>query len=512
MRRMKEERKREMAQSRGEQFIRSLQDGRSIWLDGKQVKDVSGHPAFRGTLQTLKHLFDSLDDKETQDKIGYWNPTTGTYVHNAFLVPRSREDLRRRREAFAYWANETHGVMSRLSEFARSLVTGWYASRHAFTPFDPQFADKITRYYEEARDKDLFVTTALLDPQIDRSKRPGEQRHPDAVLRIVRETEDGVIVRGAKMIATSAPYCHDFVIFPYHPLKEDEKQHAHLLIVPANLPGLHIVCRESFASDRQEEHPLSARYEEMDAVLFFDDVLVPWERVLLKGDIQAVWQLRMNGVANALAFHQTVVRLLAKLQFVAGVSVAVAESIGAQHFLHVQEKLGELVTQVESIKALLLASEIQSRPHESGTVLPSMVPIETARNLGTRYYPRAIEILKQIGAGGYMQVPSTVAELEGPLAEMMNVSYAGRHVDADDKVRLFKLAWDLIGSPLGSRHDLYERFYAGDPVRTFANQYLHYDKSDSSRLIRHFWQVHNGGEAHFDGKPFSESKLSFTNQ
>jgi len=220
----------------------------------------------------------------------------------------------------------------------------------------------------------------------------------------------------------------------------------------------------------------------------------------------------MNETANALAFHQTVVRLLAKLEFVAGVSFAVAESIGASGFLHVQEKLGELVTQVESIKALLLASEIQSYRNDAGIVLPSMNPIETARNLGTRYYPRALEILQQIGAGGFMQVPSTLDELKGPLESMMETCYAGKQIDADHKVRLFKLAWDLIGSPLGSRHELYERFYAGDPVRTYANQYLYSDKTGLTRLMRNFRQTHYGREESFHESNNAGSELSYTSQ
>ncbi|WP_244863116.1 4-hydroxyphenylacetate 3-hydroxylase family protein [Paenibacillus cisolokensis] len=501
-----------MTLTRGERFIQSLKDGRSIWLDGKRLDDVTGHPAFRGTLRTLKHLFDTLDNKDVREQVGFWNPATNAYAHSSFLVPASKADLQKRRVAFAYWANETYGVMSRLSDYARSLVTGWYASRHEFASFDPHFDEKITRYYEEARDKDLFLTTALLDPQIDRSKSPSEQQHPDAVLRIVKETEDGVVVRGAKMVATAGPYCHDFLIFPYYRLKENEQQYAHLLIVPANLPGLHIICRESFASLQDDNHPLSAKYEEMDAVLLFDDVLVPWERVLLKGSAQGIWELRMNETANALAFHQTVVRLLAKLEFVAGVSFAVADSIGASGFLHVQEKLGELVTQVESIKALLLASEIQARRNDAGTVLPALSPIETARNLGTRYYPRAIEILQQIGAGGFMQVPSTLGELDGPLANLMKTCYAGKQIDAEHKVRLFKLAWDLVGSPLGSRHELYERFYAGDPVRTYANQYLYADKSELTGLMRNFRQTHAAREEGLHESDNAGPALSYTPQ
>lgn len=480
--------------TRGERFIRSLDDGRNVWLDGSRLNNLAEHPAFRGTLNTIRQLYDTLDDPAVREKAGFWNEATASYAHSAFLVPRNRDDLLRRRESFALWANRTHGVMSRLGEFARSLVTGWYAAREELSGYDPSFSERIARYYESAKDEDRFLTTALLDPQIDRSKGASQHANPYSVLRIVRENREGVIVRGAKMIATAGPYAHDFLVYPYHRLAEHEREYAHCLIVPANSPGLHIVCRESYASSDGENHPLSARYDEMDAVLFFDDVLVPWERVLLKGNVGGVWALKTNRSASALAFHQTVVRLLAKLEFVTGTAIAVAQSIGADTYQHVQEKLGELIMQTESIKALLLASELQSRRDRFGVQLPDLAPIETARNLGSRYYPRALEIVQLVGAGGFIQVPSTVGELTGPLQPMMGAYLAGRQVSADRKVRLFKLAWDLAGSRLGTRHELYERFYAGDPVRNYATQYVNADKGEWEDAVRRFKEKHYGRE------------------
>ncbi|WP_067935607.1 4-hydroxyphenylacetate 3-hydroxylase family protein [Alicyclobacillus kakegawensis] len=476
---------------RGQRFLASLRDGRNVWLDGQRVPDVTKHPAFTGTLRTISRLFNTLDTPGIQEQIGFVSPRSGSYVHNAFLVPKSQEDLGRRTAAFAHWAEQTQGVMSRLSDYARSMVTGWYAVREAFAADDPHFVEKITRYYETARDEDRFLTTALLDPQINRAKRIDDE-NPDAVLRIVRENSDGVVVRGAKMIATAAPYTHDFLIFPFYHVDAAHPEYAHALIVPANLQGLHIVCRESFASADTEQHPLSSRYDEMDAVLIFDDVLVPWERVLLKNNPDAVWRLRQNTSANALAFHQTVVRAVAKLRFVTGVACAVAEAIGVNGFLHVQEKLGELLTQVDTLQALVTASEVYSYLDEFGNQIPAIGYLETARNLNSRYYPRAIEILQQVGAGGFMQVPSRASAYEGTVSDLIDKYFAGATVPASAKIKLFQLGWDLIGSQLGARHQLYERYYAGDPVRMYANQYLHADKRPYTQPV---WDLIRQSEA-----------------
>ncbi len=464
--------------TRGQKLIDSLRDGRRVWLDGKEV-DVTRHGAFSGTLSTVARLYNGLDDSAVQQSIGFQPPGSNRFAHRSFLVPYLKEELLQRSHSFYYWAKETHGVMSRLPDYARSLVTGWYASRDQIGKLVPNFSEKIESYYKLARDHDLFLTTALLDPQIDRSKGLEDSKAVESILHVVKETSDGIIVRGAKMIATGAPYSHDFIIFPFHKVRTENAAHAHALIVPANSAGLHIVCRESFAADPtqdKDDHILSSRYEEMDAVLFFDDVLIPWERVLIHGNPEAVWAFRMNRTANALAFHQTVVRLQAKLEFLAGIALAAADAIGVTGFLHIQEKLGELITQVETVKALRIASEAQAEPNEDGVWIPAQGPIDTARILGPKLYPRAIEILQQIGAGGFIQVPSRLEDLTGPLSTLMNKYFSGATVGAHEKVKLFKLAWDLFGSQLGARHELYERYYAGDPVRASAALYLNADK------------------------------------
>ncbi|OXM83827.1 4-hydroxyphenylacetate 3-hydroxylase family protein [Paenibacillus rigui] len=471
---------------RGDKFISSLDDGRSVWLEGKRVHKIPEHPAFKGTLTTIKSLFNMLDDPVQRDQVGYAVGHQGHYAHSAFLVPHTAQELSRRSQSFSRWSAETNGMMSRLSDYARSLVTGWYAARHQLSALDPNFTTKITAYYEEARDHDLFLTTAIIDPQIDRSSGLDDKRISERFLHVVRETEDGIVIRGAKMIATGAPYTHDFVIFSFLQFQTQHQKHAHVLIVPANSQGLHIVCRESFADSREQNHPLSSRYDEMDAVLFFDDVLIPWERVLLYGDPEKVLALRANKTANGLAFHQNVVRFVAKLEFVTGISIAVAESIGATGFLHIQEKLGELLTQIDVIKALIIAAETTAVLDEAGVLVPDLSYIETARSLGTKYYPRAIEILQQVGAGGFVQTPSGVEDFYGPISELMHLYFEGASVSAEKKVELFKLAWDVIGSPLGARHLLYERFYAGDPIRGLAN---HYSRFDKDTLTAPIWRL-----------------------
>lgn len=469
---------------RGQQFLRSLKDGRSVWIEGNQVTDLYSHHAFQGTLTTISRLFSMLDDPEKRDIVGFACEGRKTYAHSSFLVPRDSQDLAKRSQAFTYWARETHGMMSRLSDYARTYITAWYGAREQLNKLDVSFGNKIAAYYEQARDKDLFLVTAAVDPQIDRSKTVDDQRIADRYLHVVKETSEGVIVSGAKMIATAAPYAHDFIVNTVS--QPESSRHSHVFIVSANSPGLHIICRESYANPDSRNHILSAKYDEMDAVLFFDNVLVPWERVLLYGDAKAVLALRSHRTTRSLALHQVAVRFVVKLEFVVGVAFAIAESIGVNEYLHVKERLGELLTQVSVMKSLVVASEAEARCDENGIWIPELSYLETAKNIATKYYPRAIELLQQVGGGGFVQTPSGFDRWNGSVAELAKRYFEGANISAEKKVRLFNLAWDLIGSPLGSRHELYERFYAGDPVRGYAIQY---DGSDKQAFTDPIWKL-----------------------
>jgi 4-hydroxyphenylacetate 3-monooxygenase len=469
-----------------EKFIQSLQDGRNVWLNGK-ILDVTKDENFSGTLSTITSLFDMFEDSSVSDLVGYKSPKTEEYVHTAFLIPHSYEELLKRRRAFEVWSQSTDGVMSRLSDYSRSRLTGWYSSRLKYKIYDQYFPDKIKVYYEEARDQHRMISVVQRDPQINRSN-PIPEANEAGLLRITKKTEDGVMITGAKMIGTAAPYSNDLIVYPVARLTDKHIPLSHMLVVPVNSPGLHVVCRESFASDssKKADYPLSFQYDEMDALIIFDNVFVPWERVLLHDNPEAIWQIKSDSASNSLAYHQAIVRLGIKLEFVTAIAIEIAESIGADTHLHVQEKIGELITQVKTISGLIVASECQGKVDSYGAFIPDFGYIETARNLGSKYYPRAIDILQQIGAGGFIQLPSSVHDFEGPLSPLLKQYYKGANIDAEKRTKLFKLAWDLIGSPLGSRHELYERFYSGDPIRNLANQYIYFDKTRFKKMVEKY--------------------------
>ncbi|WP_445505471.1 4-hydroxyphenylacetate 3-hydroxylase family protein [Niallia sp. 03091] len=471
---------------KNKKFIDSLKDGRQVWIDGEKVKELYAHPAFEGTLNTIQALFNQLEDVNVRDKIGFISPITKQYVHNAFLVPKTFDDLHARKETFTFWANQTLGNMSRLAESGRSYLTGWYASRELFNQYDPEFSKKITRIYEQARDENRLAISVVADPQVNRAKSQLEQEDPDLLLRIVKETEEGIIIRGAKVMATAVPYAHDIIVQSSFKFNEEECKYANLLVVPVNTPGIHIICRDSFSSLNKELHPLSSRYEEMDATIVFDDVLVPWDRVLFHQNPQGAWKALKHKRDNSLANHQSVIRLIAKMEFVAGLAFSLTEAIGVHEYLNVQEKLGELVIQIETVKALVSAAEAEAQYDDYGTLWPDPLKLRIAIDLGASYYPRAIEILQQVVGGGLLQVPSIDLEKNKEIQGFIDKYYSGANVTAERKIKLFRLAWDLIGSPLGARHELYDRFFSGDPVRNNAVRYKEYNKDALIKRVENF--------------------------
>jgi 4-hydroxyphenylacetate 3-monooxygenase len=292
------------------------------------------------------------------------------------------------------------------------------------------------------------------------------------------------------MVAVNAPYADEILISFYDSRSRSTHGHGYMFAVRTCSPGLHILCRESFLSDEQEDHPISSRFEEMDAVLVFDDVLVPWERVFIRNDPEALHHIQRDPAAAALGRHQNVVRLLGHLEFIAAVGHSLVSASDAKALLHIQEKMGELMVQLETIKGLLVAAEHPLSPSFERIWLPDEQPLRTACNLGARFYPRAIEILQQIGSVSLLQRPAALADFDGPVGHFLRQYYGGADRDALNRTKLMKLAWDLVGSPLAARRTLYEQFLWGDPVQAYADHYENYPKETLTEPV---WRlVHTG--------------------
>jgi 4-hydroxyphenylacetate 3-monooxygenase len=450
---------------RGEQVLRRLREQPpTLWYGGEPIKDVTAHPATRNGVRSLARLYDL--QWEQPDVMLYDSPTSGNKVGRSFMMPKTHEELRSVSRMMKAWADATFGMMGRSPDYLNRAMTAYAAGAGYLAEAGPRFGENARRYYVHLRESDLCLTHTLITPQANRSVNTAKQADPYLAARIKEETDAGLVIRGARLLAT-LPISDEIMVFPSTLLKnqEEDAPYAFGLCLPTNAPGLKFLCREAVDYGRSHyDHPLGSRFEELDAVVIFDDVFVPWENVLLYRDVTRCNQAYARTGAVVNMSHQVVVKNIAKTEYLLGLAALMAHTIAVEGFQHIQEKLAEIWVNMETMKAFLRAAEAEAALDEWGVMRPAWDPLDAARNLYPRLYPRMVEIIQQMGASGLVAMP-TEADVNGPLAEEIKRFFQAARAEAHERIPLFRLAWDTAISAFGSRQVLYERFFFGDPVR-----------------------------------------------
>jgi 4-hydroxyphenylacetate 3-monooxygenase oxygenase component len=451
------------------------------------VADVTKHPAFAAGIRTIARLYDLAHDPANREVMTYPSPSSGEPVSTSFLVPYTREELVRKRKHFKLRADHNFGFMGRAPDFMNQFITGWHLMADRFARAGARFGENATRYYEHVREADLFLTHMLINPQIDRSKTSAQQEDPFLHLGRVEQTSEGIIVRGAKMLGTMAPITEEVAVIPFGGIPPGDDAYALAFAIPGNTPGLKFICRETVAPPPRSrfDHPLSSRFEEMDCIAVFDDVLIPWERVLVDGSPGSGEIINTLGADfNALLNIQTTARILSQLEFFCGLAMKLADAIGITGFLHVQEKLGEMLTHMEVARAVFYGSEALAQQLPNGVWVPGGHGLRAFHLQTGKIYGRFLEIVQALAAGGFFYAP-TEADLANPeLRPYIDRYVRGRPgVSAEERIALFKLAWDVTGETFAQRMAQYVRFYSGDPIRLTAGFYEQYDKGPLFELV-----------------------------
>ena len=369
-------------------------------------------------------------------------------------------------------------MLGRSSDYINVEIMAAAAAADFYNQNDPRFGDNARNYYEYARENDLCMTHTLVNPQSNRALTASGHPSADVALRIVDENADGMVVRGARILATLGPLADEIMVFPSTVLKaaSDTNSFAFAFTIPCGTRGMKFICRESLAyGDSQVDHPLSSRFEEMDTIVVFDDVLVPWDRVFLKSDPNLCTRHFPETGCLAHMAQQVAIKNVCKTEFVLGIACSIAEALGSNEFQHVQEKIAECMVNLEVMKACLRASEADAKIDKWGVMAPDRAPLDAARNIFPKLYPRMIEILQLLSASSLMMIPPDSA-MESPIAEDIDRYLAVANRDARSRIKLFRLAWDVACSAFAGRQVLYERFFFGDPVRMMSVLYHTYDK------------------------------------
>ena len=463
----------------GRAFLDSLRDDRQIWIDGERVADVTTDRRFAAAAHSMAELYDMQHDPALRDRMSYVSPSSGERVSTAFIQPHSIDDLVRRREMVKTWMDATCGMFGRSPDFMNITLTGFASAHQEFGRKEQRFADNLHNYYVHAREIDIVMTHTLVNPQVDRS-RPVEQQDKDLAAKVVKETDAGIVVTGARMVATLCAYSNDLMVMPstYLAGTPEAAPYAFGFSIPVATSGLRFICRPSvvhLGAASAMDYPLSSRLDETDAMVVFDNVLVPWERVFIYRDAEMCNGLYNRTGAMPHVMHQFSTKNLAKAEFMMALGFAIAKSTNIDQHLHVQGMLAELIQFSEFCRACLRASEVDAAPNAQGVMTPAAMPLWTVRMMFPKMFIRACEIIQTLGAGGLVAVPS-YAELAGPAAADVEAYAQAANADAPTRVKLFRLAFDAAVSSFSGRQQLYERYYSGDPVRLAGALYALYGK------------------------------------
>lgn len=466
----------------GAEFLAGLRDSREVWLGGERVKDASTHPALSGAAHALAGMFD-LQHREAAACL-MPDPETGELINLSHILPRSRDDLLRRHACLRVLAEHSMGIMGRSPDYMNVTFAGFAAHN---TPWaangNEEGAANLVAFQKELRRKDISLTHTLIHPTTDRAQGDSPLPDNDVSLRKVGETANGIILRGARVLATLAPFSDEIAVYPGHPLQPGSEAFCLSFSIPMSTPGLRFLCRDSYSLPRSAfDHPISSQFDEQDGFVIFEDVEVPRERVFIDGNIE-VHNTVMATSWGPNITHQTMIRAHTKLEFAHELATRMSEAVNDTRPTTL-EMLGEIWSYAEFARAAILAAEAGAYEYGDGAWFPDHRPLTALRASLPQWFPRVNEIMQLIGSHNLLAVASEGMLADPGLRPLIDHYLRGAgEVCAEDRSRIFRLAWDFCGSALANRVELYERFYLASGPRNYQIAQRRADRTAGARLI-----------------------------
>src|SRR5712671_1628617 len=468
----------------GADHIQSLQDGRAVYLDGERVEDVTTHPAFRNAVRSAASLYDFQARPENLELMTFVPDGANRRINRSWQMPRDYDEMVLRRKAMQAWAGVSYGFLGRSPDHLASSLVGQRMGIEVSRRHGEDRAKALAGYFDYISRNDLYLTYVIVNPQADRSKDWGDQV-PDLVARIVDEDAAGITLRGAKMLGTSAILANEVFVANLQPLKAGEEALAFSCALPMSAKGLRVLSRKSYeaAAVSVFDNPLSSRFDENDALIYFDDVKVPWERVFVHRDADMCRAQFHDTPGHAYQNYQAQIRLSVKLKFLIGLAYKLTEAIGTNAMPPIREQLGFLAANVSMVQAMMAGMEIEGNMRGEYWV-PNRHFMYSAQVLTQDLYPKVINTLRDLSGGALIMLPSSIHDFADPqLAKIINITQRAAKMSPQDKVKFLKAAWDAIGSEFGSRHTQYEMFYAGAQFVTAGHSFRTYGWKSSNDLV-----------------------------
>jgi 4-hydroxyphenylacetate 3-monooxygenase len=477
----------------GRAYLGSLNDNRTIYIDGRRVADVATDPAFANAVASAARLYDFQADPANLEAMTFRSPTSGERVNRAWQLPRNHAELVERRRALEQWATLTCGMVGRSPDHVASTLAGFRMGLAAFRAYDPARAKALDDYYTYARDNDLFLSYVIINPQSDKAKSAKAQPDEHLVASIVDEDAQGITIRGAKMLATSGVMANELLVSGFQALQAGDEAYAFTAAVPLAAKGLSLMSRRSYEQNATStfDYPLASRFDENDAVVYFDDVKIPWERVFVCKDLkmaQAQWH---DTRAHVFHNYQCMIRLTVKLKFLLGLARKIAETNNIINYPQVRETLGLMAAKVNNVEALVVAMEAAGEAFE-GYFVPNRSMLCTAQVIAQTTYPEIVEGIRTLSGGGLIMLPASHADFAAPSTNaIIHKTQRSPIASSVERVKLMKLAWDAVGSEFGSRHLQYEMFYSGPAFVTRGNSFRFFDWEMVKGLVEDFMESYD---------------------
>jgi 4-hydroxyphenylacetate 3-monooxygenase len=500
----------------GAEYRESLRDGREVWYQGELVPDVTTHFSTAGGVDLIAAAYDAQHEPETRDVLTFVRGD-GARISKAWMIPRTKEDLKSRRAAVERLARSTFGVFGRQMDMIATTQIGMVAFEHIVREHSPDWAENIAPYVKWAGENNVMLAAPVADPQGWRTRGSALGRrgvplfdttegtpmgsdvdlHIDGkvipgALRVVKESDEGLWIAGAKVVGSVAPQCNEMIVSNIA-LPDPTPEGAFWMLVPVGSEGVRLVCREAtvHAGASAHEHPLAGRGEEMDALVIFEDVFVPRWRVCSYRwtDIG-----KHYGVIGALEHWHTLTKLAVKADLFVGLIQLICDGIGTSHRPGVRQLIAEIIEYAQVLKGMVLASEENAQLTESGVMWPDWKLVTAGRSYALSMHPHIVHLVQELcGQGPILRWSDK--DLDHPvIGPRIEWFYEGAAISARDKNVLMNLVWDLTTSSHAGRVRLFENVN-GFPVPYLRERmYLEYDRGESMRFIREFLELKGPNE------------------
>ncbi len=469
----------------GDDYRQSLRDGREVWIDGERVEDVPTHPAFRPMVDVRARIYDLAHEPATSTVMSYVEEGSGDRCAVGSKLPTSREDWEAKRRAVDCVLDDIGGIVTRVGDETVGEMWSLYDGQDVLNEINPAFSEHIRAHVEHAALSDTFHVSANTDPKGDRRKHPQDQ-DPDVLLHACGETSDGIVVRGAKF-ETAAAYANQAFVKPtigdWHDAELSD--YAVGFVADMGAPGVRHICRSTFGGRQPtDEYPLANRFDEIDTMIVFDDVLIPWENVFFYRHTKAAAFIRAT--LHRYSMFPFVQRHLRFADLLVGIAYANATQTGVKMHQGVREKLAELVCYREGINAHLTAALDMGEVSPGGLLMPNQALLYTGRVLACSQLPAMMHLARDL-LGGQLCVTPSAASFASPetgpwLQKYLRVGEVG----AEDRRRLFAFARDLLNSDYAGHRLTFQLFAQSPAFSHLLAVYNNYDFSGPADLVRRY--------------------------